>query len=63
MTNPPVRQWYKSSRSETSNQCVEVRHDPDATLVRDTKDNGTGPILRFAPEAWTDFVDSRVWER
>ncbi|MFE3755119.1 DUF397 domain-containing protein [Nocardia tengchongensis] len=63
MKGPAFGVWYKSSKSEGAKACVEVRHDPDATLVRDTKDNGTGPILRFAPEAWTDFVGSRVWER
>lgn len=59
----PAGQWFKSSRSEHANACVEVRHDVDATRVRDTKDGGEGPILTFAPAAWEGFLTSRIWER
>lgn len=58
---PPRSQWYKSSRSDGAKACVEVRHDADATLVRDTKDLGAGPILRFPADAWSEFIDSGVW--
>ena len=27
-----------------------------AVAVRDTKDNGAGPVLRFPPHAWADFT-------
>lgn len=64
MTNTaPIDQWFKSSYSEHANACVEVRHNAEATLVRDTKDGGEGPVLSFAPEAWAGFLDSRIWER
>lgn len=63
MNRPASGTWYKSSRSEGAKACVEVRHDPAVTLVRDTKDNGTGPVLSFAPEAWDGFLCSRIWER
>lgn len=62
MNRPVFGVWYKSSRSEGAKACVEVRHDSEVTRVRDTKDNGTGPVLNFAPEVWADFLDSRVWE-
>jgi hypothetical protein len=48
--------WRKSSYS-TSNggNCVEVGGQESRVLVRDTKDR-TGPILRFAPDAWDRFA-------
>ena len=58
--------WRKSSHSTTNGgQCVEVgvrrrsnfsTTNRAAVAVRDTKDNGAGPVLRFAPRAWTRFT-------
>jgi hypothetical protein len=46
--------WRKSTHSGNgSGHCVEAAHAPGAILVRDTKDNGTGPVLRLTPRAWT----------
>ena len=36
--------------------CVETATIGVAVAVRDTKDNGAGPVLRFPPQAWTDFT-------
>jgi hypothetical protein len=49
--------WRKSTYS-TSNggNCVEVGN-ADRVLVRDTKQAGTGPVLRFTPDAWRRFAD------
>lgn len=48
--------WRKSTYSGgATNNCVEVGSDSHV-LVRDTKDNGTGPVLDFAPTAWSDFL-------
>jgi len=49
--------WRKSSYT-TSNggNCVEVADRESRVLVRDTK-NRTGPMLRFAPEAWRRFAE------
>ncbi|WP_067685983.1 DUF397 domain-containing protein [Nocardia jejuensis] len=61
--NKPVKgEWYKSSRSNSGNQCVEVFHTDAVTRVRDTKNNGCGPILEFPVDAWSIFIASRVWE-
>lgn len=49
--------WNKSSHSGEKN-CVEVgRGFTDGSIgVRDTKDNGTGPVLKFTPGEWDAFV-------
>lgn len=50
-------EWRKSSYT-TSNggNCVEVAGQESRVLVRDTKDR-TGPMLRFAPDAWRKFAE------
>ncbi|MRH91574.1 DUF397 domain-containing protein [Nocardia sp. SYP-A9097] len=63
MKRPLLGVWYKATESDTANACVEVMHTLGSTHVRDTKDVGAGPVLSFAPEAWEDFLDSRIWER
>jgi Domain of unknown function (DUF397) len=51
--------WRKSSYSTgNGGQCVETGHVLGAVLVRDTKDNGTGPVLRVTPADWTRLVKS-----
>lgn len=49
--------WRKSSHSGNGEAgCVEAGHEAGAVLVRDTKDNGTGPVLRVPPAAWERFT-------
>jgi len=51
--------WRTSSYSGANGgNCVEVGAQPQSgrVLVRDTKDR-QGPVLRFAPGAWTQFAD------
>ena len=49
--------WRTSSHSTgNGGQCVEAGHAPGAVLVRDTKDNGTGPVLRVTPADWARFT-------
>lgn len=49
--------WIRSSFSgDSGGSCVEFAIDGrDIVLVRDTKDP-SGPILCFAPHAWSAFV-------
>ena len=49
--------WRKASYSNGSGDCVEVGQAPTVVLVRDTKQDGTGPVLRFTPDAWRRFAD------
>jgi hypothetical protein len=48
--------WIKSSLSYSNGNCVEIAELPDATIgIRDSK-NPDGPILRFTPVQWKQFL-------
>jgi hypothetical protein len=50
--------WRTSSYSGANGgNCVEVASPGGAVAVRDTKQEGTGPVLRFTPAAWSEFAD------
>jgi hypothetical protein len=50
--------WRKSSYSGSNGgNCVEVGGHVRRVLVRDTKQAGTGPVLRFALDSWRRFAD------
>ena len=49
--------WFKSSYSDTSTSCVEVRFAADAVLVRDSKNRAHGPTLAVATTAWAAFLE------
>jgi hypothetical protein len=52
------RRWRKSSYSGNGGgDCVEVAGQASHVLVRDTKQDGTGPVLRFIPAAWRRFAN------
>jgi hypothetical protein len=54
-----VGMWKKSSHSPLGDECVEVAGgvNLEEILVRDTKDNGNGPVLHFSKGEWVAFVD------
>jgi hypothetical protein len=51
-----MSEWHISTRS-SGGSCVEVRIDPDAVLIRDSKDR-EGGTLAFAPASFRSFVDA-----
>ncbi len=44
-------------KSETAEgNCVEIAHGPEGWVaVRDSKDEGRGPVLRFTAGEWASF--------
>ena len=52
--------WRKSSYSGSANtgNCVEVGTIPGQVAVRDTKDNGRGPVLWVSSADWSRFMKS-----
>ncbi|MGK5632315.1 DUF397 domain-containing protein [Streptomyces sp. URMC 123] len=54
--NTDALTWFKSSYSSgDGDACVEVATATHAVHIRDSKDRN-GPVLRFTPDAWADFV-------
>ena len=56
--------WFTSSRSNNGNQCVEVRFDGDAVLIRDSKYRrnpanrpAEEPIITVTASLWTSFIN------
>ncbi|MET7773125.1 DUF397 domain-containing protein [Nocardia sp. NPDC005366] len=49
--------WRKSTHSGPDGNCVEVAVLGNGNVaVRDTKDNGSGPVLAFTPGEWDAFL-------
>ena len=49
--------WRTSTYSNNGGgNCVEAGQVGGAVLVRDSKDNGTGPVLRVTPADWGRFT-------
>ncbi len=50
--------WRKSSYSGNGGgNCVEVAGHGSRVLVRDTRQDGADPVLRFSPAAWRRFAE------
>jgi len=50
--------WRKSTYSSNGGaSCIEVGQATRIIAVRDTKQHGRGPVLRFTPAAWRRFAD------
>jgi hypothetical protein len=48
--------WFKATRSNGSQSCVEVAHLDEWTVVRDSKDP-EGQVHCYTPHAWACFLD------
>ncbi|MQY27039.1 DUF397 domain-containing protein [Nocardia aurantia] len=64
---PEVTGWFTSTRTNNGNQCVEVRFDAGAVLVRDSKfrrdpanRDATEPVITVSAVEWTAFLDAVV---
>lgn len=50
--------WFKSSRSNGQNNCVECAHLSGGRVgLRDSKDNGSGPVHVFSGVEWSAFIE------
>jgi hypothetical protein len=50
--------WFKSSRSNGQNNCVEVAFLGGGRVgLRDSKDNGAGPAHVFTRDEWLAFIE------
>jgi hypothetical protein len=50
--------WRKSTMSSAGDNCVEVAFATDGHVgVRDSKEQGLGPVLEFTPSEWDAFLD------
>ena len=58
-TSPPPVELFAAWRSYTSEgNCVEIADGPEGWVaVRDSKDAGQGPVLRFTAGEWGAFTD------
>ncbi|MDQ2815597.1 MAG: DUF397 domain-containing protein [Actinomycetota bacterium] len=52
-----IDNWRKSRYSGNGGNCVEVADHAKSVVVRDTTNQGHGPMLRFSPDAWRRFAD------
>ncbi|MHA6805949.1 DUF397 domain-containing protein [Salinifilum ghardaiensis] len=52
----PATGWFKSTFSNPSQDCVEVLFDTEHVHVRDSKGQGTGPVLTLAARHWPGFL-------
>ncbi|WP_395111677.1 DUF397 domain-containing protein [Actinomadura sp. SCN-SB] len=51
--------WRKSRHSDPNGGCIEAGRAPDGTVgVRDTKQQGQGPILQFTRSEWAALLRS-----
>ncbi|QFG25219.1 DUF397 domain-containing protein [Actinomadura sp. WMMB 499] len=51
--------WRKSSHSAANSDCVEVGRSAVGLIgVRDSKQDGTGPVLDLTPREWGTFLQA-----
>lgn len=48
--------WRKSSYSSYTGNCVEIATAEGVVGVRDSKQEGLGPVLEFTRAQWSAFI-------
>jgi hypothetical protein len=48
--------WRKSSYSDGTGNCIEVTSADRMVAIRDARQGGHGPLLKFAESAWQRFL-------
>jgi Domain of unknown function (DUF397) len=48
--------WRKSSVCADGDSCVEVAHAGGRVSIRDSKDDGKGPVLVLGDHQWRTFI-------
>jgi hypothetical protein len=56
MTSDNFTTWRKATYSAGNGNCIEVAAGRRAVAVRDTAQQGRGPMLEFSTEAWRAFI-------
>lgn len=49
--------WFKSTFSNPSQSCVEVKAHRGLVHLRDSKDQGCGPVITVDAKRWPGFID------
>lgn len=57
MSSEKTTAWVKAHASDDGQNCIEQRRHAGMIEVRDTKDHGTGPVLRFTPAEYAAWLD------
>lgn len=57
MSSADTTAWVKARASDDGANCVEQRRHAGMIEVRDTKDSGRGPVLRFTPAEYAAWLD------
>ena len=53
--------WVKSSYTNASGSCVEVKISRDVVYIRDSKDRCLSrPTINFAAKEWSSFLEAIV---
>ena len=63
MTSDTFTGWRKATYSHGNGNCVEVAAVRRAIGVRDTVQQGRGPVLEFSAEAWRAFIGTAKSQR
>lgn len=53
---PPPGALWRKSRASTNGGCVEITDTAATVWVRDSKEQGQGPVLTFTRHEWTAFL-------